>query len=60
MLDFITKKILVPEEEIKGIVSRLAQEINRDYADKNLVLVCVLKGSVMFAIDLSKQLDVVC
>ena len=60
MLDFITKKILVSEEEIKGIVSRLGQEINRDYADKNLVIVCVLKGSVMFAIDLAKELNVVC
>lgn len=60
MLDFITKKILVSEEEIKGIVARLGQEINRDYADKNLVLVCVLKGSVMFAIDLAKHLNVVC
>lgn len=60
MLKTITKKILVPEEEIKDIVSRLGQEINRDYADKNLVLVCVLKGSVMFAIDLAKQINVVC
>ena len=60
MLDFITKKILVSEEEIKGIVSRLGQEIKRDYADKNLIIVCVLKGSVMFTIDLAKQLDVVC
>ena len=59
-LDFITKKILVPEEEVKEIVARLGKEINRDYADKNLVIVCVLKGSVMFMIDLSKHLDVVC
>ena len=60
MLESITKKILVTEEELENIVSRLGQEINRDYAGKNLVLVCVLKGSVMFAIDLSKKLDVVC
>ena len=59
-LDFITGEILVPEEELKDIVARLGQEINRDYADKNLVIVCVLKGSVMFAIDLSKHFDVVC
>ena len=38
MLDFITKKILVPQEEIETIVSRLAEEINRDYADKKLVI----------------------
>ena len=60
MLEEITKYVLVPEEEIEGICARLGQEITRDYADKNLVLVCVLKGSVMFAIDLSKKLDVVC
>ena len=38
----------------------IGQEINRDYADKNLVIVCVLKGSVMFTVDLAKQLDTVC
>ena len=59
-LDFITKKVLVTEEELKDIVARLGKEINRDYADKNLVIVCVLKGSVMFTVDLSKHLDVVC
>lgn len=60
MLKTITKRILVSEEEIGSIVKRLGQEINRDYAGKNLVLVCVLKGSVMFAIDLAKQINVVC
>ena len=60
MLKFITKEILVPADEIDGIVTRLAKEIDRDYADKNLVVVCVLKGSVMFTIDLSKKLNTVC
>lgn len=60
MLDSIIKYILVPEEEIKEIAARLGKEINRDYADKNLIIVCVLKGSVMFTTDLAKHLDVVC
>lgn len=60
MLDSIIKSILVPEKEIKEIICRLAGEINRDYADKKLVLVTVLKGAVMFTVDLAKQLDVVC
>ena len=60
MLESIIEKILVSEEEIDTIVRRLGQEISRDYADKNLVLVSVLKGSVMFTTDLAKQLDVVC
>ena len=59
MLKSIIKKILVTEEEIEAIVSRLAEEINRDYADKNLVLVCVLKGSILFTSDLSKKLNLV-
>lgn len=60
MLKSIIKSVLVSEEEVKEIVSRLGVEISRDYADKNLILVPVLKGAVMFAVDLSKELDVVC
>lgn len=60
MLKSIIKKVLVTEEEINSIVSRLAEEISRDYADKNLVIVSVLKGSIMFTIDLAKKLDTVC
>ena len=59
MLKSIIKKVLVTEEEIEAIVSRLAEEINRDYADKNLVLVCVLKGSILFTSDLAKKLNLV-
>jgi hypoxanthine phosphoribosyltransferase len=59
MLESIVKYILVPEEEIQGIVARLGEEINRDYADKNLVIVCVLKGSLMFTVDLAKKLNLV-
>ena len=59
MLESIIKKVLVTEEEIEAIVSRLAEEINRDYADKNLVLVCVLKGSILFTSDLAKKLNLV-
>lgn len=58
MLDSIIEKILVSEAELDAIMTRLAEQIGRDYADKNLVLVCVLKGSVMFMADLAKKLSV--
>lgn len=58
MLNSIIKKILVPEEEIREIVSRLANKINEDYKEKNLIVVCVLKGSVMFTVDLIKELNI--
>ena len=54
MLESMIKYVLVPEEEINSIVKRLGQEISRDYADKNLVLVSVLKGSILFTSDLAK------
>ncbi|MBQ2794251.1 MAG: hypoxanthine phosphoribosyltransferase [Clostridia bacterium] len=53
-------KILVSAEEIDRITTRIAAEIDRDYAgeDKNLILVCVLKGSIVFMGDLMKKITV--
>ena len=53
-------KILITAEEIDEITTRLAEEINRDYKDieGKLVLVCILKGSILFTADLMKKLTV--
>ncbi len=53
-------RILITEEEIEKTVSRLADEINRDYRgeDKKLVLLCILKGSIVFMGDLMKKICV--
>ena len=50
------KEILVREEEIKQICKRLGEEISRDYADKNLLLVSVLKGAVVFMADIMRNI----
>ena len=54
------ERILVSEEEIDKITTRIAAEIDEDYKspDKNLVLVCILKGSLMFMSDLMKKITV--
>lgn len=54
------EKILVSEQEIDAIVVDIAARLDRDYAgeDKRLVLVCILKGSVVFMGDLMKKLTV--
>lgn len=54
------KTILLSEEEIDQIVTDIAAQLDRDYAgaDKRLVLVCILKGSVVFMGDLMKKLTV--
>ncbi len=50
--------ILVTEEEIHAIVTRIAGEIDRAYAesDKKLLLLCILKGSVVFMGELMKKI----
>ena len=54
------KEILLSEEEIGGIVERIANEINNDYKDKKLLLVCILKGSVCLMSDLMKKITLPC
>ena len=53
-------QVLISEEEVSEIVSRLVKEIDRDYAgkDKKLLLLCILKGSVVFMGELMKRVTV--
>ena len=50
--------VLVDQETIQATVSRLAQEISADYADKPLHLIGVLKGSAVFVSDLMRALTI--
>ena len=43
--------------DIQKLVKRLAKDIQSDYAGKELILICPLKGSVHFVADLMRQLD---
>ena len=52
--------ILVSEEKIKELVKDLAHRIDEDYKDKNLLLVGLLKGSVVFMSDLMKEITIDC
>ena len=54
------KKVLITEEEIKEICKRLGKQISEDYKDKNLVLVSVLKGGVVFLADLMREITCDC
>ena len=51
-------KVLISEEEIDSRVHHLAGHISKDYADKKLHLITVLKGGVYFACELSKRITV--
>ena len=49
---------LLSQEQIASIVEDLADQISRDYGQRELVLVCVLKGAFMFLSDLIRHLRV--
>ncbi len=46
----------ITASEIQEIVSEIAREIERDYEGKELVLICPLKGSVLFMADLARKI----
>ena len=49
-------KVLYTEEEIQAGIRKLADKLNEFYGDEELYIVSVLKGAVMFTVDLSKRL----
>jgi hypoxanthine phosphoribosyltransferase len=52
-------EILIPEEALQRRIAELGAEISRDYAGENeLVLVCILRGGVVFLVDLMRHITV--
>lgn len=60
LMDKDIERVLLTDSDIKEIVKRIASEIDRDFssADSKLVLLCILKGSVVFMGDLMKALSI--
>ncbi len=55
--DFLGE-VLISEEQLHARISELGAEISRDYCDKNLLLICILRGGVMFLTDLMRQINI--
>jgi hypoxanthine phosphoribosyltransferase len=52
------ESILFSENQIKARIRELANLINKDYADKKVIIIGLLKGSFMFVSDLVRLLNV--
>jgi hypoxanthine phosphoribosyltransferase len=50
-------KIFITEEELKSRVKTLADTINHDYEGQEIVMICVLRGAIMFYADLLRQIN---
>ena len=51
-------QVLISEEQIKERTRQLARQIDNDYRGKDLLMICVLKGGVMFLADLMRLLSI--
>ena len=56
MINTTDIKPFISEEEIQQGIKKLAEKLNAIYKDEEVYLICVLKGSVMFMVDLAKHL----
>lgn len=51
-------RVLLSEEEVDTRIQEVADQINRDYAGKEIHMICVLKGGVFFMCELAKRVTV--
>ena len=51
-------RVLLGEEEVNKRINEVAEQINKDYAGKDIHLICILKGGVFFTCELAKRLTV--
>lgn len=54
------KEVLFSPDALAGIVKKVGSRISEDYKDKNLLLVSILKGSVVFMSDLMRAITIPC
>lgn len=54
------KRVLFTEAQIQARVAELGAQISRDYAGRDLLLVCILRGGVVFLADLMRHITIPC
>ncbi len=52
------RDILIDPEKLQARIAELGRQIETDYAEKDLVLVCILKGGVLFLTDLMRAIHI--
>lgn len=49
--------VLIPEETVDAKIKEIGEQISKDYAGKEVHLICILKGGVFFTCELAKRLE---
>ncbi|HHU50027.1 MAG TPA: hypoxanthine phosphoribosyltransferase [Clostridiales bacterium] len=55
MLDKV-EKILIDEEKLRNRIREMGRQITEDYRGKDLIVICILKGAILFTSDLVKEI----
>ena len=50
-------KTLISKEELEKRTYEIAKQIEKEYKDKEITLICILKGSAFFTVDLAKKIN---
>jgi hypoxanthine phosphoribosyltransferase len=51
-------EILIPSEQLQARIAELGAQVSADYVGQDLLLVCILKGGVLFLTDLMRQISI--
>jgi hypoxanthine phosphoribosyltransferase len=51
-------EILITDDQIREKTAELGRQITKDYRGKNPLLICILKGGLMFLADLMREIDI--
>jgi hypoxanthine phosphoribosyltransferase len=52
------EEVLISEEDLQARIQELGEEITRDYKGQDLLLICILRGGVMFLTDLMRAISI--
>ena len=59
-MENMIEKVLITEEQLQARIRELGEELTREYADKDPIVVGVLKGVVVFYADMIRKIRVPC
>lgn len=54
----VLQEVLIDEETLQNRIKELGEQISRDYRGKNVILICILRGGVVFLVDLMRHISV--
>ena len=50
-------KVLIDEQKLQNRIAEIAKQIGEEYKNKEITLICILKGSIFFTVDLARRIN---